>query len=207
MLRRWPIEPCEGIFMLSCASTLPPVTVSRIFFHSEWHTHHSPVYVSQQTIPCQVIFLCLSSFMSKKLVARTPIVMNRNSYCHTRPILEFQLDWKSGKSQLARWATEWQYNHSAGQPASQPPNRLLWFLCKSKIFQQPLIGSSSNFKLKLKGPNQIQKCLKWQPPMEDDLKILKVEYLRNHWLDLPQISNLSSGDQTKNKNNSKDDTL
>ena len=36
--------------------------------------------------------------------------------------------------------------------------------------------------------------------MEDDLKILKVEYLSNHWLDLPQILNLSSGDQTKSKN-------
>ena len=27
--------------------------------------------------------------------------------------------------------------------------------------------------------------------MEDDLKILKVEYLTNHWLDFPQILNLS----------------
>ena len=35
--------------------------------------------------------------------------------------------------------------------------------------------------------------------MEEDLKILKVEYLRNHWPDLPQILNLSSGDQTKIK--------
>ena len=33
--------------------------------------------------------------------------------------------------------------------------------------------------------------------MEDDLKILKVEYLSNHWSDLSQILNLSSGDQTK----------
>ena len=36
--------------------------------------------------------------------------------------------------------------------------------------------------------------------MEDDLKILKVEYLSNHWSDLPQILNLSLGDQTKSKN-------
>ena len=35
--------------------------------------------------------------------------------------------------------------------------------------------------------------------MEDDLKILKVEYLSNHWSDLPQILNLSFGDQTKMK--------
>jgi hypothetical protein len=35
--------------------------------------------------------------------------------------------------------------------------------------------------------------------MEDDLKILKVEYLSNHCLDLPQISNLSSRDQPKSK--------
>ena len=33
--------------------------------------------------------------------------------------------------------------------------------------------------------------------MEDDLKILKVEYLSNHWSDLPQILNLSLRDQTK----------
>ena len=35
--------------------------------------------------------------------------------------------------------------------------------------------------------------------MEDDLKILKVEYLSNHSLDPPQILNLSSGDQKINK--------
>jgi hypothetical protein len=35
--------------------------------------------------------------------------------------------------------------------------------------------------------------------MEDDLKILKVEYLSNHWSDLLQISNLSYGDQTQIK--------
>jgi hypothetical protein len=35
--------------------------------------------------------------------------------------------------------------------------------------------------------------------MEDDLKILKVEYLSNHWSDLPQIWNLSLEDQTKIK--------
>ena len=32
--------------------------------------------------------------------------------------------------------------------------------------------------------------------MEDDLKILKVEYLRNHLLDHTQILNLSIDDQT-----------
>ena len=36
--------------------------------------------------------------------------------------------------------------------------------------------------------------------MEDDLKILKVENLSNHWPDFPQILNLSLGDQTKMKN-------
>ena len=29
-----------------------------------------------------------------------------------------------------------------------------------------------------------------QPPMEDDLKILKVEYLKTYWSDRPQILNL-----------------
>jgi hypothetical protein len=33
--------------------------------------------------------------------------------------------------------------------------------------------------------------------MEDDLKIWKVEYISNHWLDLTQIWNLSYWDQTK----------
>ena len=32
--------------------------------------------------------------------------------------------------------------------------------------------------------------------MEEDIKICKVEYISNHWLDLPQIFNLSSWDQT-----------
>ena len=35
--------------------------------------------------------------------------------------------------------------------------------------------------------------------MEDDFKILKVEYLSNYWSDFPQILNLSKGDQTKIK--------
>ena len=72
---------------------------------------------------------------------------------------------------------------------------------KSLISQQPLIGSSSNLKLKLRGPNKNIKCLKLRrPPMEDDLKILEVEYLSNHSSDPPKILNLSSGDQTKIKN-------
>ena len=36
--------------------------------------------------------------------------------------------------------------------------------------------------------------------MEEDLKILKVEHLSNHWSDNPQILNLSLGDQAKIKN-------
>ena len=35
-----------------------------------------------------------------------------------------------------------------------------------------------------------------RPPMEDDLKILKVEYLSNHLLDHTQILNLSLNDHT-----------
>ena len=35
--------------------------------------------------------------------------------------------------------------------------------------------------------------------MEDDLKILKVEYLSNQWSDFHQILNLSLCDQTKIK--------
>ena len=43
---------------------------------------------------------------------------------------------------------------------------------KSGISQQPLIGSSSNFKLKNRGLYQSKKCLKLRgPQIEDDLKI------------------------------------
>ena len=49
-------------------------------------------------------------------------------------------------------------------PTPTPPSRE-WI-----VSQQPLVGSSSNFKLILRGPNQHQKCLKWRrSPMEDDL--------------------------------------
>ena len=43
--------------------------------------------------------------------------------------------------------------------------------------------------------------------MEDDLKILKVEYLSNHQSDLPQISSLEPGDQIKSKNAGNEDDL
>ena len=43
--------------------------------------------------------------------------------------------------------------------------------------------------------------------MEDDLKILKVEYLSNHSSDPPQILNLSLGDQTEEKKNENEDDL
>ena len=41
--------------------------------------------------------------------------------------------------------------------------------------------------------------------MEDDLRILKVEYLSKHWSDFPQILNVSLGNQTKIKNASNED--
>ena len=39
-----------------------------------------------------------------------------------------------------------------------------------------------------------------QPQMEDNLKIIKVEYLRNHWSDIAQVLNLSLCDLTKMTN-------
>jgi hypothetical protein len=77
-------------------------------------------------------------------------------------------------------------------------------IIKSGISQQPLIRSSSNFKLKLREPNKKMLQMKTtsirrQPQMEDDLKILNMEYLSNHWSDLLQIFNLSSEDQPKIK--------
>ena len=43
--------------------------------------------------------------------------------------------------------------------------------------------------------------------MEEDLKILKFEFLSNHWSDFPQILNLSLWDQTKIKNAENKDDL
>jgi hypothetical protein len=43
--------------------------------------------------------------------------------------------------------------------------------------------------------------------MEDILQLLKVEYLSNRWSDLPQILDLSSGEQTKLKNTWNEDDL
>ena len=37
------------------------------------------------------------------------------------------------------------------------------------------------------------------PPMEDNLKILKAEYLSIHWSYLPQVLNLSSENKQKSK--------
>ena len=49
----------------------------------------------------------------------------------------------------------------------RPQNILSW------ISQQPLIGSSSTLKHKLRGENQNQKCLKWRRPltMGGDLEV------------------------------------
>ena len=76
----------------------------------------------------------------------------------------------------------------------RPQNNKIW------ISQQPLIRSFSNLLFMLRGPNKNKKILKWrQPPMEDNPKILKVEYLSNHCSYLPQILTSCSGDQTKIK--------
>ena len=59
---------------------------------------------------------------------------------------------------------------------------------KSEISEEPLIGSYSNFKLKLRWQTISYKSIKWRwPPVEDNLKILKVEYLSIHLLDIPQL--------------------
>jgi hypothetical protein len=58
------------------------------------------------------------------------------------------------------WAKEWLYFHQpASQPASQPANQQanrppILQNIQIGISQQPLIGSSSNFKIKFMGPNQ-----------------------------------------------------
>ena len=76
-----------------------------------------------------------------------------------------------------------------------------------------MIGSSTNFRHKLIGPNQSKKnSMKMtfngrQPLMEDDFKLWKFEYLSSHWSDLPQILNESSWDQTKVKKGFIEDSL
>ena len=78
----------------------------------------------------------------------------------------------------------------SGEIVTEVPNT--WDASQCRISQQPLVGSYPNFKLKLRGSIQTVKSLKLKmTPMEDDLKILNVEYLSNHWLDLIQILNLS----------------
>ena len=75
---------------------------------------------------------------------------------------------------------------------------------KSRICQQPLVGSYSNLKLKLIWLYQrVHKCQmkmtsngSW-PKMEDDFKIWEIEYLSNHRSDLTKIWNLSLWDSTK----------
>jgi hypothetical protein len=70
---------------------------------------------------------------------------------------------------------------SAGQPTSQPASQppILQNI-QNGISQQPLIRYSLNFKLKLMEQTKNENYLKRRrPTMEDDLKILKLEYLIN----------------------------
>ena len=72
---------------------------------------------------------------------------------------------------------------------------------KILISQQPLIGSSSNFKLSSGDQTKIKmhEIKRTYRRMEEELKILIVECLSNHWADLPKIWNLGSGYQIKIK--------
>ena len=57
------------------------------------------------------------------------------------------------------------------------------------------------FKLKPRKQNLNKKCYKWkQPPMQDDLKMLKVDSLSNRWSDLPQTLKWSPRNQSKINN-------
>ena len=75
---------------------------------------------------------------------------------------------------------------------------------KSRISQQPQLRSYSNLKLKPIGSNQSVQRYQMkmtyngrQSPLEDNLKIWKVEYINNHWSYLTQIWNLNYWDQTR----------
>jgi hypothetical protein len=72
---------------------------------------------------------------------------------------------------------------STSQPAYQPANQTPPILqnIQNGISQHPLIRYSSNFKLKLMEQTKIENDLKLRrPTMEDDLKLLELEYLINH---------------------------
>ena len=74
-------------------------------------------------------------------------------------------------------------------------------ISKIWISQQTQIEFSSNLRLKLRGPIQNQKCLKWRrAPIEEYLKLSKVEYLSNPCSDLLQVLNWGLEDQTKIQN-------
>ena len=66
------------------------------------------------------------------------------------------------------------------------------------IYLQALVGSSQTFKLKLLWPNQTLHMIQMKTTSTGrQPQILKLKYLCNHWLDLPQILNLSLYDQTR----------
>jgi hypothetical protein len=68
-----------------------------------------------------------------------------------------------------------------------------------KNFSQQLLARSLPiFKLILRGPNQNRYRSKMKTTsMEDDLKNLKIDFLSNHWADIYQYLNLTSGDQNR----------
>ena len=69
---------------------------------------------------------------------------------------------------------------------------------KSEISQQPLVGSSPNFKLRHMWLKQtLQMCQMNKAFNGRRPQILKVIYLSNHWSDLSQILDLTLCDQTK----------
>jgi hypothetical protein len=85
------------------------------------------------------------------------------------------------------------------QPASQPTDYLTEYL--NWNISETTYRVFLKFKLKLMGPNKIENCLKRRlPQMEDELKILKMEFLSNRLSDLPQILNLGLWEKNKIKN-------
>jgi hypothetical protein len=69
---------------------------------------------------------------------------------------------------------------------------------ESGISPQPLTGSYSNLKLKLRWPNYILQIFSMMTTSYGRRpQNIKVEYLSNHWSDLFQNLNLYLGDQSK----------
>ena len=108
-----------------------------------------------------------------------------------QPLMENDLQWKTTSNERQP-PMELEYGWMRMTSNGRWPQNI-----KIRIYHLSLIRPSSNLKIKVRGPNQSECCLKWNwPPMEDHIKILKVEYFSNHWSDLLLYCHTRPGGKT-----------